>query len=122
MGPNPVFQQINASPPEVEEMDPNDPTAPSLKKQRLIRTCLTIWVSIICAGGLLTLILAFVFAAKLDEAFNPRDYAKLQQLAIACGAVGGVLSGLGIILAITWCSMSCKCCCCKKTWICKCCR
>jgi hypothetical protein len=122
MGPNPVFQQASSPPPEVEEMDPNDPTAPSLKKQRLIRTCLTIWVSIICSGGLLAIILAFVFASQLRQAFNPRDYETLKQLSIACGAVGGVLSGLGIILAITWCSMSCQCCCCKKTWICKCCR
>lgn len=127
MGPNPVFQQIKASPPppppiEVEEMDPNDPTAPPLKKQRLIRTCLTIWVSLICSCGLLALILALVFASKLSDAFTQRDYDKLQQSATACGAIGGVLSICGIILSITWCSMSCRCCCCKKTWICKCCR
>lgn len=133
MSANPTFQSQNtttsSSPSSIQakdvddlELDPNDPTAPPLKKQRCIRTCLTVWVSILCALGTLSIILAIVFASQIRSTFNPRQYDLLQKSALACGIVGAALLVPGIIIAITWCSMYCQCCCCKKTWICKCCR
>lgn len=99
--------------PEVDE--------PPLPRQRCIRTCLTVWVSLLCSAGLLCLVLAMVFASQLLAPLNP--YANEQrQAATLCGVLGAALLLPGIVLAISWCSMACQCCCCKDTWICKCCR
>lgn len=102
--------------------DPNDPDEPPLRRQRFVRTCLTVWVSILCSLGLIAIILAIFFASQLQNAFRPSQRQSLQEAATVSGIVGAILLVPGIILAITWCSMACQCCCCKKMWICKCCR
>jgi hypothetical protein len=92
---------------------------PPVKKQRCVRTCLTVWVSILCSFGLLCIALAIFFASQVQNTFNPFQQDNLREAATACGIIGAALAVPGIILSITWCSAFC---CCKKRWICGCCR
>jgi len=94
------------------------PGEPDVKKQRCIRTCLTVWVAFLGSVGLLGIILAIAFAAQIRTTFNPQQSANLKTAAGACGGIGAGFAVLCIILSITWCSISC---CCKKRWICACC-
>lgn len=91
---------------------------PDAKKQRCIRTCLTVWVAVLGSIGLLGIILAIAFAAQIRTTFNPQQSADLKTAAGACGGIGAAFAVICIILSITWCSVSC---CCKKRWICACC-
>ena len=94
------------------------PGEPDVKKQRCIRTCLTVWVAFLGSVGLLGIILAIAVAAQIITTFNPQQSANLKTAAGACGGIGAAFAVLCIILSITWCSISC---CCKKRWICACC-
>lgn len=91
---------------------------PPIKKQRCIRTCLTVWVSILCSIGFVAIILAIFFASQIQNEFRPSQRDNLQKAAAASGIVGAVLLVPGIVIAISWCSAFC---CCKKRWICGCC-
>lgn len=113
---NPVFQ--NTPIPQQASLG-EDPLEPPISKQRCVRTCLTIWVSIFCACGLIAIILSIVFASQIRGTLSPFQRKQLQDAALACGVVGAVLAVVGIVLSITWCSAFC---CCKKRWICACCR
>jgi hypothetical protein len=94
------------------------PSAPPLAKQRFVRSCLTVWVALLCSLGTIALIVAIAFAAQLGSIIRPADRQTAQSIAVACAAVGAVLIVPGIVLAIVWCSMKC---CCKKRWVCACC-
>jgi hypothetical protein len=91
---------------------------PDPKKQRCIRTCLTVWVAVLGSIGLLGIILGIFFALQIQNTFNVQQRASLQQVAAACGGIGAAFAIICIIISITWCSISC---CCKKRWICACC-
>lgn len=115
--PNPAAQ-FNAPPPPQGPSPEEEEEEPPLSKQRQVRTCFTVWVSVLCSLGTLGLILAIVFAAQIQNTIRPSDRNALGQVAAICAGIGAALVVPGIVLAITWCSMFC---CCKKRWVCACC-
>jgi ABC-type Fe3+ transport system permease subunit len=115
--PNPMAQHTPSVPPLALSL--NEIDVPPESKQRCTRTCLTIWVSLLCSCGTALLILALVFALQLQRIIDPSAYRAAQQYTIAFAASGTALLVPGIIVAISWC---CAFCCCKKRWICGCCK
>lgn len=116
---NPTTTPSGTAPAIMEpQEDQHDPGVPPVRKQRCVRTCLTVWVAILCSLGLIAIILAIAFASQLRTTFGTAQRRSLQQAALASGIVGAVLAVPGILLSIIWCSAFC---CCKKRWICGCC-
>jgi len=97
----------------------NEIDVPPENEQRCTRTCLTVWVSLLCSAGTVLLILALVFMFQLQRIINPADYRTAQQYVIIFASVGSALLVPGIIISISWC---CAFCCCKRRWICQCCK
>lgn len=120
--PTCVDHPNNVQPPQNPASGPQedqpDPGVPPVRKQQCVRTCLTIWVSILCSIGFVAIILAIFFASQIQNEFRPSQRDSLQKAATASGIVGAALLVPGIIIAISWCSAFC---CCKKRWICGCC-
>lgn len=112
---NLTFQTTGVVEPQEDQPDPG---VPPVRKQRCVRTCLTVWISILCSIGFISIILAIFFASQIQNEFNPFQQDNLRKAATACGIIGACLIVPGIVLSISWCSAFC---CCKKRWICGCC-
>lgn len=127
MGPNPMFQpgqpytDKKAKTPEelAADVDPNDPNAPPLSQQRYTRSCLTFWVCFLCSVGVVCFALSMFFLSAAQQQFNTTDEQSALQYALGCGIISAATAIPGIILSISWC---CAFCCCKKRWVCQCCR